>query len=188
MVSIPTTLKPEEVSLVAQALSQPGYEVARDMFVLALQTGMEASDLTNLRWSQIDLAAKVLNLESRGKSRTVPMSSAVYETLTRLSSQRSSETFVFGTIPDNVRVSVRKVWLMIAEQLGVPTFGLRSLRYTCLERMMNSGMDIAMVYAYAGLTSRNFGRKALGQPVPTDIKPDVLDRIWMLTASSESER
>lgn len=176
MVSIPTALKPEEVRAILEALCEPGYEVARDMFVLALHTGMEAGNLTDLRWTQVDLFARVLKYESRGKQRTLPMSTAVYSILARLSAERSSETFVFGMIPDNVKVSVRKVWHEVAERVGVPNFGLRTLRYTCLERMTNHGLSISTVYAFVGLSSRNYGRKV--KAVPIDVQPAELDRIW----------
>src|SRR5690606_25566770 len=53
--------------------------------ILALETGMRRGELAALRWSQVDLAAKVIRLESgqtkNGDDRIVPLSSRAESTL-----------------------------------------------------------------------------------------------------------
>lgn len=116
-------LTPKEESLFMEALATREYRFARDVFILALHTGMRLGELKALTFKDIDFEHRVIHVESKGTRRTMPMSSEVYDILLRRS-------MVLGEVPQRTLRAALTIWRRIASRLGIRHFVFHALRNT----------------------------------------------------------
>jgi integrase len=126
----------------------------RPFIIAALDTAMRRGELIQLRWSDIDLANREINIRSMttktARSRTVPISVRLLQELTRLQSQaagRDDNALVFG-ITDNVKNG----FAAVCRAAGVSGFRLHDCRHTAITRMIQGGMAPLQVMKISGHT------------------------------------
>lgn len=116
--------------------------------VLAVETGMRAGEVFGLRWSQIDLAGRVVRLaaaETKArKARTVPLSQRALDALT--ATPRRIDGRVFATRAK----TVSNRWELIAARAGAEGLLFHDLRHTWATRARRGGMDIVTLKAIGG--------------------------------------
>lgn len=134
----------------------------RDYFLLLLFTGMRKTEVSSLRWGDIDLKSKTIMLQDT-KNRevhTLPMSDFIYDLLEERSRQGTSE-FVFPADSQTGYINdPKKAVLKVAELSGVP-FTLHDLRRTfatiaegldlpayALKRLLNHKMNNDVTAGY----------------------------------------
>ncbi len=108
--------------------------------LLGAHAGLRVSEMTALRWADVDLSRRRLVVRSGkgGKKRTVPLSSTLVAALTKAARESTAEACV---LPYRDRLAVWYRLCALARRAGVTPMGVHSLRH----------------YAGARLTRENYG-------------------------------
>jgi integrase len=120
----------------------------KDIVITALQTGMRKGEILNLKWSNIDFTFNFIEiLESKsGKSRKIPISDKLLIVLTSI--PKTSE-YVF-TLNGNKIGDIKKCWDTVIKKSGIKNFRFHDLRHTAATRMVEKGIDLAVVKEILG--------------------------------------
>ncbi|WP_084273752.1 tyrosine-type recombinase/integrase [Legionella fairfieldensis] len=164
-----TVIKPHQLADwykgITQLVEREAYRNAllwHDYFLLLLFTGMRKTEVSSLRWEDIDLKSKTITLQDT-KNRevhTLPMSDFIYDLLDRRNLQRTSE-FVFPADSKTGYINdPKKAVLKVVELSGAP-FTLHDLRRTfatiaegldlpayALKRLLNHKMNNDVTAGY----------------------------------------
>lgn len=139
-------------------------QAAPDMRVLLRLggiAGLRASEITSLRWRDVDLESGVLTVQhgKGGKSRRVLLSKSLTADLNMLREHASSD-FVIGRTPEAARSRLKT----LCRRLGVPYLGLHALRHLAGTRLVRAGFDLQDVAEHLGhsdvQTARTYGKWA----------------------------
>ncbi len=165
---------------VLNACTHLGLDDLRDFIVVAIDTGFRRSELLGLVSNDFVNGMVQLHAGSTksDKARAVPATRRVSEILTRRAVNRKLFDFQFHTL--------RSRWLSLKSHLGMDDdtqFVIHMLRHTCASRMVQRGVNLAVVqqwmghsniattlrYAHLAPDSLAIGREALEQvsTVPT---------------------
>lgn len=164
----------QEELKVLNACTQLGLDDLRDFIVVAIDTGFRRSELLGLVSNDFVNGMVQLHAGSTksDKARAVPATRRVSEILTRRSVNRKLFDFQFHTL--------RARWLALKSHLGMDDdtqFVIHMLRHTCASRMVQRGVNLAVVqqwmghsniattlrYAHLAPDSLAIGREALEQ-------------------------
>jgi integrase len=134
----------------------------KDIVYFAVLTGMRRGEIFNLQWEQVDLARRLVNIQSRetwkskqGKRRTIPLSELAANIIASREG-KSPSPFVFshkdGKIDEDWASHVFKRYVRRA---GLPNQRLRfhSLRHTFSTWLVQSGVSLAEVQKLLGHSS-----------------------------------
>ena len=164
----------QEELRVLNACTQLGLDDLRDFIVVAIDTGFRRSELLGLVSNDFVNGMVQLHAGSTksDKARAVPATRRVAEILTRRSVNRKLFDITFSTL--------RLRWLTLKSHLGMDDdtqFVIHMLRHTCASRMVQRGVNLAVVqqwmghsniattlrYAHLAPDSLAIGREALEQ-------------------------
>ncbi len=141
-------LKPDEI----KALLSESSDDLKPLIITALNTGMRYSEITGMRWVDVDLKAEAIHVPDTksGKPRDVPMNQEMLDLLSNL--ERKSE-YVFCR-PDGSRIkSIRTAFEKAKRRAGIKDFRFHDLRHTFASYMVMSGNDILAVKELLGHSS-----------------------------------
>ncbi len=156
----------------AQELSQLGKAMAAHRTnlpnaVAALRlialTGLRRDEACSLRWSEIDVKAKCLRLESTKTGRSIrPISSAAIDLL--LSLPQRSDTWVFPNQNDTGRTDLKKPIARLFDSAGLKDARSHDLRRTFASVAADEGFGDATIgellgHARRGVTARHYIRR-----------------------------
>lgn len=125
----------------------------RPIVLTALHTGMRRGEILDLKWEQVDLGSgwiTVLKSKS-GKSRMIPISPVLGETLLALKRSKDSSGYVF--ISDKTKKPInacQTAWLGALKRSGLDHFRFHDLRHNFASHLIVSGVDIATVKELLG--------------------------------------
>lgn len=149
------------------------------MTLLALNTGLRRGELTQLRWTDIDLKAKRLTVRAgyakSGQARHVPLNREAVAVLKTYRKQHQEEGPLFGV------VAVTKSWANLMTAAKIEGFRFHDLRHTFASKLVMAGVDlntvrellghgdITMTLRYAHLAPEHKAAavELLNQPRPT---------------------
>lgn len=141
--------------------------------LLALNTGMRYSEVRLLRWAQVDLVKRTVQVgkskTEAGTGRTIPLNDRATKVLQFWADQfpeRSEEHFVFpseryGAGGDKFEPTVydvdstrpinswKEAWESVKERTGV-SIRFHDLRHTCVTRMLEGGVPLSVVASILG--------------------------------------
>lgn len=123
--------------------------------------GLRASEITGLRWRDVDLDASVLTVAhgKGGKTRRVLLSASLTADL-RAMEPRQSDVTVIGRTPEAARGRLRT----LCKREGVAYLGLHALRHTAGTRLVRAGFQLQDVAEHLGhsdvQTARTYGKWA----------------------------
>jgi integrase len=117
--------------------------------LLAL-TGCRRSEITRLRWSEVDLERKLLHLEnSKAGPRTVPLGDDAAELIERM--VRTNSLWVFPSPRGNGPiVGIQKVWNDLRREAGLATTRLHDLRHSFASQAVAGGASLYLTGAILG--------------------------------------
>ena len=137
----------QEELKVLNACTQLGLDDLRDFIVVAIDTGFRRSELLGLVPNDFVNGMVQLHAGSTksDKARAVPATRRVSEILTRRSNQRKLFRYTFAVL--------RGQWLALKSHLGMDDdtqFVIHMLRHTCASRMVQRGVNLAVVQQWMG--------------------------------------
>lgn len=127
--------------------------------ILALHYGLRLSDITRLRWSDVNMGASVICVDNGKCYRELSLSVEDAAYLQTLYSGKSSfvSPFVWEDVPGQPAASytVTRAIKRHCAACGVPGVGLKELRHTAIVRKMQEGMRMSDLQEWAGYTEYN---------------------------------
>lgn len=123
----------------------------RPIIICALDTGMRRGEILSLRWRDVDLQSRRINIQALNtktlRARSLPVSARLLAELEKLP-QRDPATRVFG-----VTDTVKRSWATAKRIAGITDLKFHDLRHTCATRLVQGGLPIAEVSRILGHTS-----------------------------------
>ena len=135
----------------------------KDICVFAIMTGMRRSEITNLRWSNVDLRSKIIIIQSHGrfrakcgKKRNIPMNNSVFELLSRIRDQGMSEyVFTLRNEKINGRFLTRKFKFYVRKTGLDDKLHFHSLRHSFATWLVEDGVSIYEIQKLLGHSNIN---------------------------------
>lgn len=159
-------LLPGEESKLIDKAKEYGGEL-ENIILLALETGMRRSEISELRWKDIDLNKRTATLwdTKNGDNRVVPLSSNALALLKSL--PRNINGFVFTMLPD----SITRAFNRVCERAKIEELRFHDLRHEATSRFFEMELsimevssitghkDLAMLKRYTHLKAENIVKK-----------------------------
>ena len=150
-------LTPAEVERLAEAAQRIGRHSHRDatMILIAYRHGLRVSELTALRWDQVDLAQGLLHVRRRknGNPSTHPLHGPELRALRRLQRDYPNSPYIFtgerrGPLTDS---TVRKMVARAGKTAGLEfPVHPHMLRHAAGYKLANDGQDTRAIQHYLG--------------------------------------
>ena len=140
-------LSKEEFKRLGIALKQQELESGNPMAIKALRllalTGCRKSEITNLRWANIDWQNECLQLpETKTGYRNIPVSGEAIAMLEELADQAMSDVWVFPNSIDNPLKDLRKTWLKVIDMAELPGLRIHDLRHSYASMAIGGGVSL----------------------------------------------
>lgn len=123
--------------------------------------GLRASEITRLKWGNVDLDGGTLTVVNgkAGKTRRVLRSASLIQNLHELGI-KGGDLHVIGRTPEAARARLRT----LCARAGVPYLGLHALKHTAVTRLIRAGCQLQDVAEHLGhsdqQTARTYGKWA----------------------------
>lgn len=119
----------------------------REMVVLAVETGMRQGELLALKWPNVDLVRRVVNLADTksGEARSVPLSSRAVRTIKSLPRRIDNRLFPYA---GNSSVSHR--FRKVCKAANIEGLRFHDLRHEATSRLFERGLNPMEVAAITG--------------------------------------
>lgn len=146
----------EEELRLLKACDYPKRRHLRAIIICALDTGMRRGEILSLRWSDLDLENRVLNIRAFNtktmKERQISLTMRLATELDKLweQSPKDASRLVFG-FSDNVK----KSFASAREDAGLPDVRFHDLRHTAATRLVGAHLPLAEVGRILGHTQAN---------------------------------
>lgn len=156
----------------------------RDVILFAALTGMRRAEICNLKWSNVDMVRRVLNIQSdqtfhvkSGKRRTIPIGEAAFVILAnRFSLTPEGYVFTYNgsqvktlTLTHKFKISVRRAGL--DDRLH-----FHNLRHSCASWLASDGVSIFQIAKLLGHSTVGTTEKFYAHIQPDKLR-GVVDRL-----------
>lgn len=126
-------------------------EKLRVIIICALDTGMRRGEIFSLRWRDVDLTNKRINIQAMNtktlRSRSVPISDRLLSELSAMP-RNDAVSRVFG-----ITDTVKRSWATAKRIAGIKDLKFHDLRHTCATRLVQGGLPLPEVSRILGHTS-----------------------------------
>lgn len=143
-------LSREEEELLLDACDERR-EKLRAIIICALDTGMRRGEILSLRWKDVDLENKRINIQAMNtktlRARSVPITTRLLGELNLLP-HRDPSSRVFG-----ITDTVKRSWATAKRIAGITDLKFHDLRHTCATRLVQGGMPMAEIARLLGHSS-----------------------------------
>jgi integrase len=131
--------------------TEAGGSVFVDAITLIALTGCRRSEITQLRWSEVDIEAGLLRLQhSKTGPRVVPLGEQAISLIVELRGAAKSEWVFPSSRGRGPVVGLQKVWVEIRNGAGLPTIRLHDLRHNFASQAINGGASLYLTGAVLG--------------------------------------
>lgn len=140
----------------------PEYSVYTDhlhpFVLLALNSGARRGELFGLTWADVDFDRKVMTLRGggtkNGQTRVIPLNREALQVLTDWTpAERKASDYVFPGEDGGRLVSLKTAWTSLVKQAKLPAFRFHDCRHHFASRLVQSGVDLAIVRELLGHSS-----------------------------------
>ena len=133
--------------LLAEAETRKGVSVhAVAAIRLLLLTGCRRNEILNMRWSDVDLEARELNLvDSKTGARTVPLSPEAVEVLLNIPRMDGNPYVIPGKIRGKHLRNLNDPWDLIRKRAGIEDMRLHDCRHSFASRALALGEGLPMI-------------------------------------------
>jgi integrase len=148
-------LSPAELAKLGEALSSMESEgtnkMALSIIRLLALTGARKSEITNLKWGEVDLEHARLRLnDSKSGQKSVPLGAPAVQILSALERLKDSK-FVFSSVSGRQAFQgVDKVWREARRRAGFPQLRLHDLRHSYASMGLAAGDALPVIGALLG--------------------------------------
>lgn len=124
----------------------------KPIILTALRTGMRKNEIANLKWEQVNLRYKEIEVvkTKSGRKRIIPMSEDLYELFVSLHNQKKDSEFVFQY--EDLKTGelkhlryFRRAFETGCRRAKIIGFTFHDLRHTFASRLVRSGVDLITV-------------------------------------------
>jgi integrase len=133
----------------------------QDMTLFSLSTGLRASNVTGLRWSQVDLQRNHVWIHAdqakAGKALAVPLNSVAREVIVRQVGK--NEIFVFTFESQPVTRPNNHAWRKALRRAGIGDFRWHDLRHTWASWHIQAGTPLHVLQELGGWSSYEMVRR-----------------------------
>ncbi|HEY8008758.1 MAG TPA: tyrosine-type recombinase/integrase [Methylocella sp.] len=148
-------LTKDEWGRLGKALREYGGDAGANIFVDAINlialTGCRRCEITQLRWSEVDLEAGLLRLEhSKTGPRAVPLGDQAIRLIAELKHAAKSDWVFPSSRGTGPIVGIQKVWNDIRTRADLPTVRLHDLRHSFASQAINGGASLYLTGAILG--------------------------------------
>jgi integrase len=148
-------LTTDEWCRLGEAMRSYGGDVGANIFVDAINllalTGCRRSEITRLRWSEVDLEAGLLRLEhSKTGPRAVPLGDQAIRLIADIKQTASSDWVFPSSRGRGPIVGIQKIWNEIRIRADLPTVRLHDLRHSFASQAINGGASLYLTGAILG--------------------------------------
>lgn len=152
----------------AQRLLAELPEPLADMAAFSLATGLRASNVAGLQWSQVDLARRLVWIHpDQAKARkaiAVPLNAEAEALIRRQKEKHATHVFSFRGRP--IQPLSTKAWYAARERAGIADFRWHDLRHTWASWHVQSGTPLfALLEMGAGSRPRWCGAMRTSRPI-----------------------
>ena len=133
--------------LLAEAETRKGVSVhAVAAIRLLLLTGCRRNEILTMRWSDVDLEARELNLvDSKTGARTVPLSPEAVEVLLNIPRMEDNPYVIPGKIRGKHLRNLNDPWNLIRKRAGIEDMRLHDCRHSFASRALALGEGLPMI-------------------------------------------
>lgn len=133
----------EEIAVREEMASDPArYHDLADFLTLAINTGMRACEIVNLRLSEVDFDRKEVVLPAgrtkEAKAKPIPLNPAALQALERARADRRPEGRVFP--PEFKYQRAATLWREVCKAAEVQNLRIHDLRHTFASRLLAAGV------------------------------------------------
>jgi site-specific recombinase XerD len=155
----PLFFSQDELKIVCNAIEDLAF---RDLVICAFATGLRLGEIVSMRWSQVDLSKRIINVQSiegfttkSKKCRVIPMNDLVFDLMQRRVGDQVCD-FVFHSGGKRfLEDHVSKVFKKYVIKSGVnPKLHFHSLRHSFCSILVQQGASLYEVQKLAGHSSQ----------------------------------
>ncbi len=139
----------DKVMTVAKILDRQGWR----MLITLLHTAARISEITSMKWADVDFAGKKVRLFTRKRkggsleADWLPMTHALEEALLEQRRDRNSDTLVFSRTGGK-RFTTRRCFMKwVCEKAEVEPFGFHAIRHYTASKLAEAGTPLPMIQA-----------------------------------------
>ena len=120
------------------------------LVLIAITTGARRSELSHLKWSQIDLERGLAYIPTtkNGEPRTLPLTDSVISDLSQLDQQQ--ELIFHSKRQTQKPYDFTKLWLKALDEAGITNFRFHDLRHTCASYLAQGGASLLEIAEVLG--------------------------------------
>lgn len=127
-------------------------EHLKPVVLTALRTGMRKTEIANLRWEQVDLKSREIEVvrTKSGKKRIIPISEDLYQKLKSLREKNGETESVFQYVDPKTGKKrhlrhFRRSFENACRRAKISGFTFHDLRHTFASRLVRSGLDLITI-------------------------------------------
>jgi len=118
----------------------------KPIVIIALHTGMRKGEILGLKWRDVDIQRKTINLldTKNGEKRYVPMNDIAIKTIVAVPKHRDS-AYIFCNQKGEPYGDIKKSFLTAVDKSDIINFHFHDLRHTFASQLVMSGVDLNTV-------------------------------------------
>jgi integrase len=136
-------LEHAELERFFNALNEVEESVSRNAILMLLYTGVRKSNALAMKWSEVDLDAKVwlIPKTKTGKNLTIALADSAVELLNNIKSNNPDEVYVFpsATSKSGHLEDIKRVWATIKKKANISNLRTHDLRHNLATYMIAQG-------------------------------------------------
>ena len=119
----------------------------KQIIILAIYTGMRKSEILGLKWIDINLRERFIELvdQKNGERSTVPLNQTVIDTLRTIPRRLDSDYVFTGAIPGQPFSDLKRQFEKAVSKAGLEGVTFHTLRHTAASHLVMSGVDLPTV-------------------------------------------
>ena len=147
-------LEHHELEKFFNAINELPESVSKNAILMMLFTGARKGNVLRMKWSEIDLDAKIWKIPrtKTDKNVTLALADSAVELLNQLKSENPVSDFVFPSVESKSGhlYDAKKVWNTIRKKAGITDVRLHDLRHTLATYMIEGGANPFIVQRVLG--------------------------------------
>ncbi len=139
-------LTPEECKQLIEACPS---QTMKQVVTLAIHTGMRRGEILNLKWDNVNLRDKFIELtgsdQKNGERSTIPLTATALETLRSIPRRLDSKYVFTGKTSDKPFYDLKRQFEKAVENAKLAGVTFHILRHTCASHLVMAGIDLVSV-------------------------------------------